>query len=148
MTMKRAIMLLSVFLFATMATFAQAAEGDKILGIWLSENKNGKIQIYKAGNKYFGKLIWGRTMYEADGVTSKKDTKNSDESMRNRNLKDMVILTNMEYDDGEWTDGKVYDPEKGKTYSCTMKLNGNQLNLRGYVGVSLLGRTSVWTRVQ
>ena len=148
MSMKSATMLLTVFLCATMATFAQAAEGDKILGVWLSENKNGKIQIYKAGNKYFGKLIWGKTMYEADGVTSRKDTKNSDASLRNRNLKDLVILTNMEYDDGEWEDGKVYDPEKGKTYSCTMKLNGNQLNLRGYVGVSLLGRTSVWTRVQ
>jgi uncharacterized protein (DUF2147 family) len=148
MSMKRATMLLTVFLFATTATFAQAAEGDKILGVWLSENKNGKIQIYKAGNKYFGKLIWGKTMYEADGVTSRKDTKNSDASLRNRNLKDLVILTDMEYDDGEWEDGKVYDPEKGKTYSCTMKLNGNQLNLRGYVGVSLLGRTSVWTRVQ
>lgn len=148
MSMKRGIMLLTVFLCATMATFAQAAEGDKILGIWLSENKNGKIQIYKAGDKYFGKLIWGKTMFEADGVTSRKDTKNSDASLRNRNLKDLVILTNMEYDDGEWTDGKVYDPEKGKTYSCTMKLNGNQLNLRGYVGVSLLGRTSVWTRIQ
>lgn len=148
MSMKSATMLLTVFLCATMATFAQAAEGDKILGVWLSENKNGKIQIYKAGNKYFGKLIWGKTMYEADGVTSRKDTKNSDASLRNRNLKDLVILTNMEYDDGEWEDGKVYDPEKGKTYSCTMKLNGNRLNLRGYVGVSLLGRTSVWTRVQ
>lgn len=148
MSMKRGIMLLTVFLCATMATFAQAAEGDKILGIWLSENKNGKIQIYKAGDKYFGKLIWGKTMFEADGVTSRKDTKNSDASLRNRNLKDLVILSNMDYDDGEWTDGKVYDPEKGKTYSCTMKLNGNQLNLRGYVGVSLLGRTSVWTRIQ
>lgn len=148
MIMKRGIMLLTAFLIASMATFAQASEGDKILGIWLSENKNGKIQIYKAGDKYFGKLIWGKNMYEADGVTSKKDTKNSDASQRNRNLKDLVILTNMEYDDGEWTDGKVYDPEKGKTYSCTMKLNGNRLNLRGYVGVSLLGRTSVWTRVQ
>lgn len=148
MSMKSVTMLLTVFLCATMATFAQAAEGDKILGIWLSENKNGKIQIYKAGDKYFGKLIWGKTMYEADGVTSRKDTKNSDASLRNRNLKDLVILTNMEYDDGEWEDGKVYDPEKGKTYSCTMKLNGNQLSLRGYVGVSLLGRTSVWTRIQ
>ena len=120
---------------------------DRILGVWLSEEKDGKIEIYKSGNKYLGKLIWGKTIFEADGITSKKDTKNTDEKLRTRNLKDLVMLTDFVYEDGEWTDGKIYDPKSGKTYSSTMKLQGNTLSLRGYVGISLLGRTSVWTRV-
>ncbi len=89
----------------------------------------------------------GKTIFEADGVTSKKDTKNTDEKLRTRNLKDLVMLTDFVYEDGEWTDGKIYDPKSGKTYSSTIKLQGNTLSLRGYVGISLLGRTSVWTRV-
>jgi uncharacterized protein (DUF2147 family) len=45
-----------------------------------------------------------------------------------------------------WEDGKIYDPKNGKTYSCKMTLEGNELKVRGYVGFSLLGRTTVWTR--
>ncbi len=123
-------------------------EGDKVLGVWLSEEKDGKVEIYKAGNKYMGKLIWSNKMYEADGVTSKKDLKNAEEKLRNRNLKDLLLLTDFIFEDGAWTEGKIYDPKSGKTYSSTMKLQGNTLNIRGYVGISLLGRTTVWTRVK
>ncbi|MBD1384319.1 DUF2147 domain-containing protein [Mucilaginibacter rigui] len=52
---------------------AQTPEADKILGVWLSEDKTGKIDVYKVNGKYFGKLIWGKTIYEADGTTSRKD---------------------------------------------------------------------------
>jgi hypothetical protein len=45
-----------------------------------------------------------------------------------------------------WSQGKIYDPKNGKTYSCKMTLEGNELKVRGYVGFSLLGRTTVWTR--
>ena len=121
-------------------------EGDKVLGIWLSEEKDGKVEIFKAGNKYMGKLIWSNKMYEVDGVTSKKDLKNAEEKLRTRNLKDLLLLTDFVFEDGEWTDGKIYDPKSGKTYSSTMKLQGATLNIRGYVGISLLGRTTIWTR--
>lgn len=127
---------------------AQTAAGDKILGIWMSEKKNGKIEVYRSGNKYYGKLIWGDKMYEADGKTSRKDVKNTDAGQRSRNLKDLVLMTDMSFDDGEWSGGKIYDPESGKTYSCNMKLDGMTLNIRGYIGISLFGRSSVWTRVQ
>jgi uncharacterized protein (DUF2147 family) len=127
---------------------SQSLAGDKILGTWMSEKKNGKIEVYRSGNKYYGKLVWGDKMYEADGKTSKKDVKNADAGQRSRNLKDLVLLTDMSFDDGEWSGGKIYDPESGKTYSCNMKLDGLKLNIRGYIGLSLFGRTSVWTRAQ
>jgi uncharacterized protein (DUF2147 family) len=147
--MKKVIYVFVLTFFFCLKMQAQViTEGDKVLGVWLSEEKDGKVEIYKAGNKYMGKLIWSNKMYEADGVTSKKDLKNAEEKLRNRNLKDLLLLTEFIFEDGAWTDGKIYDPKSGKTYSSTMKLEGNTLNIRGYVGISLLGRTTVWTRVK
>ena len=147
--MKKVIYVFVLAFFFCIKMQAQViTEGDKVLGVWLSEEKDGKVEIYKAGNKYMGKLIWSNKMYEADGVTSKKDLKNAEEKLRNRNLKDLLLLTDFIFEDGAWTEGKIYDPKSGKTYSSTMKLQGNTLNIRGYVGISLLGRTTVWTRVK
>lgn len=144
--MKQFLLLAMITVFSTMA--ARSQQSDQVLGQWLSEEKDGKIEIYKTGDKYFGKLVWASKMYEADGKTSRKDEKNNDAGLRNRNLKDLVILTNFIYDDGVYIDGKIYDPKSGKTYSCKMTLDGDVLNIRGYVGFSLFGRTTVWTRVK
>ncbi|WP_440134950.1 DUF2147 domain-containing protein [Chitinophaga sancti] len=143
--MKRIAFLLITLLFSTQVLLAQ----DKILGNWLSEEKDGRIEIYKTGDKYSGKLIWGKDLVEADGKTPRKDrtdTKNNDPKLRSRPLLGLVLLTNFTYKDGEWSGGKIYDPKSGKTYSCTMKLKGEKLEIRGYVGISMFGRTTVWTR--
>lgn len=143
--MKRIAFLLITLLFSTHVLLAQ----DKILGNWLSEEKDGRIEIYKTGDKYFGKLVWGKDLVEADGKTPVKgrtDTKNSDPNLRSRPILGLVLLTNFTYKDGEWSGGKIYDPKSGKTYSCTMKLKGDKLEIRGYVGISMFGRTTVWTR--
>lgn len=87
-------------------------------------------------------------MYGADGKTPNKDVKNPNPSLRTRNHKDLVLLTNFVYDDGKYTDGKVYDTESGTTYSCVMKLKDNTLFIKGYVGTPWLGKTTEWTRVQ
>jgi uncharacterized protein (DUF2147 family) len=146
--MKKLRMIFLLCLLAATKTVAQTPEADKILGVWLSEDKTGKIDVYKANGKYFGKLIWGKTMYEPDGTTSRKDVKNKDEKLRVRNLKDLVMLYDFSYRDEAWDGGQIYDPYSGKTYSCTLKLKDGKLNIRGYVGVSLFGRTSVWERAK
>ena len=143
--MKQLLILIISTMFALAARSQQA---DQVLGQWLSEDKDGKIEVYKAGDKYFGKLIWASRMYEADGKTPRKDEKNSDPALRSRNLKDLVLLSNFIYDDGVYTDGKIYDPKSGKTYSCKMTMAGEKLNIRGYVGLAILGRTTVWTRAK
>jgi len=78
--------------FCLTKAFAQTPEADKILGVWLSEDKTGKIDIYKSDRKYFGKLIWGKTIYEPNGTTSRKDVDNKTEKLRFRNLKDLNIF--------------------------------------------------------
>ena len=147
--MKKILYGVIAILFSIPVVSAQSTnKADDIIGIWLSEEKNGKIEIYKSGYKYYGKLIWGKTMFEADGRTSKKDVKNSDINLRTRKLKDLIILTNFVFEDNVWSGGKIYDPQAGKLYSCTMKLKANTLNIRGYVGISLFGRSSQWTRIK
>lgn len=129
-------------------SFGQNAVADKILGTWLSETKEGKIEIYRVGNKYYGKLVWSKNMYAADGKTSNKDLNNEDKKLRNRDLKNLVLLNNLVFDEDEYNGGTIYDPKNGSTYKCYMTLNGDKLNIRGYIGISLIGRTSVWTRVK
>jgi uncharacterized protein (DUF2147 family) len=123
------------------------ANADAILGTWINEEKEGRIEIYKTGNQYAGRIVWLKEPNEPDG-TPKKDKKNSSESLRKRNILNLVILSGFTYEDGRWTGGEIYDPKSGKTYSCNMKLKSGKLEIRGYIGVSLFGRTTTWTRYQ
>jgi uncharacterized protein (DUF2147 family) len=120
---------------------------DAILGAWINEEKEGRIEIYKSGNQYAGRIVWLKEPNEPDG-TPKKDKKNSSESLRKRNILNLVILSGFKYEDGRWTGGEIYDPKSGKTYSCNMKLKANKLEIRGYIGLSVFGRTTTWTRYQ
>jgi len=126
-------------------TEAIAQYSESIVGTWLSSDKDGKIEIYKKGDKYYGKLVWLKEPNEADG-TPKVDDENPDASKRNVPLKGLVIVNNFEFEDGFWQNGTVYDPTNGKTYKGEMWMDGkNTLRLRGYV--SFLHRTESWTRV-
>lgn len=145
-TMKKVIM--AMLLLAALPGLSRAQQADAVVGTWLNEEKDAKVQIYRSGNEYAGKLVWIARQFEDDGKTPRKDSKNADPKLRNRGLMNLVILTNFKYDDGEWTGGKIYDPKSGKTYSSKMKLDGRQLNIRGYVGVSMFGRTTVWTKAE
>lgn len=118
-------------------------KADDILGTWLSADKDGKIKIFKQGDKYYGKVIWGK-----DGT--RIDTKNPDPKLRTQKIIGSTILKDFVFDgDDTWEEGTIYDPNNGKTYSSLMKLdNANTLNLRGYIGLSFIGRSTTWTRVK
>ncbi len=142
--MRKATGYLTIFLSIVLLQFfyinnVQAQKADDIIGQYYTPKKDGKIQLYKVGNHYVGKLIWGKS--------NRKDFKNPNAALRSRDLIGMVFLTNFVYDDGEYKDGKIYDPQSGKTYSSKMWLSNGNLKVRGFVGVSLLGRTEVFTRI-
>lgn len=123
---------------------------DAVVGTWLNGTKRGHIQIHKQGDKYFGKVVW---LIEPNDPMTKKpkvDKNNPDAKLQSRPLMNMDIMTNFEFDGGNvWDEGKIYNPEDGKTYSCKMTLkNPNTLDVRGYVGISLIGKTQVWTRIK
>ena len=144
--MKTLLISASLLLFSGKSAFSQKA--DDIVGEWFNAEKDGKIQIYKSGNRYFGKLNWGKNIYESDGKTLRKDIHNSDATLKGRTLLNMLILESYEFQKGEWRNGKVYDPRSGKTYDGILKLNGDKLEIRGFVKIEAFGKTTVWTRAQ
>ncbi|MFW5886802.1 MAG: DUF2147 domain-containing protein [Bacteroidota bacterium] len=123
---------------------------SSITGTWLTEEGDGKIQIYQKNNKYHGKIIW---LKEPMNPTTKKpqtDSKNPNEELRNRQVIGLVVLKNLKYNPGEkkWEEGTIYDPKTGSSYKCTIELKDkNTLNVRGYIGFSLVGRTTTWKKV-
>lgn len=125
-----------------------AQKKDDILGKWLNPTGEGQVEIYKRGDKFFGKLAWIKEPNDQDGKP-KTDEKNPTESLRNKPVLGLEILKNFIFDDGNWIDGTIYDPKSGKTYSCKLTLKDNNLlNVRGFIGVSLIGRTEVFKRVK
>ncbi len=143
-----------LFAIATMAIFMSAAfpqqdkGGDAILGVWLSGSGKGKIKIYKdKDNKYQGKLVWLKEPKYPDG-TIKVDKNNPDPTKAKNPLLGLQNLRNFVYEgENKWIDGQIYDPENGNDYSCKMELiDENTLEVRGFIGISLFGRTDVWKR--
>jgi uncharacterized protein (DUF2147 family) len=80
----------------------------------------------------------------------KTDTPNPDPKLRSRPRLGMVFMQGFTYeDDNKWDNGKIYDPESGKTYSCYMKMeSANTMEVKGYIGFSLIGKSQTWTRVK
>lgn len=139
MNIKRTLMTFCA-LIMTISLYAQSA--DPIVGKWQNPSGEGKIEIYKKNDKFYGKLFWVK---DAD----KKDVNNPKENLRSRRIQGLEILTNFTKSGKSYEDGQIYDPKSGKTYSCKMTLKGtNQLDIRGYVGVSFLGRTETWKRIE
>lgn len=136
--------------FAVLMSFAARAQSaDAITGIWWNAEKTAKIQVYEQNGKYFGKIVHLETPNDEQG-NPKTDIKNPNEKLRTRPRLGLVILEDLAYEgNGEYEDGEIYDPESGKTYSANAELVGeDKLDLRGYIGFSLIGRTSTWTRAQ
>ncbi len=137
-TIKYFLLPIIALLFASINVTAQTA--DKIIGKYWSPKKDGKVEIYKVGDKYFGKIIWGNK--------PSKDTKNPKPELRTREVIGIVFLTNFKYKDEQYQDGEIYDPLSGKTYSCKMWLENQNLKVRGFIGISILGRTETFERVK
>ncbi len=134
----------------SMQLMAQDYKADDLLGTWLNEDKDGHVKIYKENGKYYGKLIWLKNPIDDETGKAKLDKHNDDEELQKRPLQDLMLLTDFVYDeDGEWDDGEIYDPKSGNTYSCYIKMESmDKIKVRGYIGISLIGRTTYWTRVK
>ncbi len=144
------IMMVSLGFIMHGNVFAQSAKADDIKGIWLNEDKDARMEIYKTGNKFFGKIVWLKTPIDPDTGKPKVDKNNPDPKKRNTPTLGLLIIKDFNFAGGEWTDGTIYDPKSGKTYKCVMKMpEKNVLDVRGYVGASWmgLGRTTTWSRV-
>jgi uncharacterized protein (DUF2147 family) len=146
MNWSKKFLLVALLLCATL-TLALAKNPDAILGVWKNGEGTGMVQIYKKGDKYFGRVVWLKVANNPDG-TPRTDVNNPEEKLRKRPLRGLENLREFTYaGDNVWEGGRVYDPKTGNDYSCEMKLiDENTLEVRGFIGVSLFGRTDVWKR--
>lgn len=144
----RSMLVLALMIAAlSMASLARAQAPDDILGIWETEDGGLKFEMFDAGSEYQARLLYGQYVMEPDNVTFMKDTKNPDEALRSRSLKHVTVLRGLTWQNGEWVGGSFYSPRDGTTYSCNAKVVDGQLHMRGFIGISLLGRTIVLRRV-
>ncbi len=142
------VFLVLPFVFLMLGSKAVMAQTDRIEGLWYNAEKTAKIQVYKAkDDKFYGKIVWLQEP-NRDGKP-KLDMYNSDESKRNQPEMGLLVLKGFKKDgDILYDDGTVYDPKNGKTYSCKVTYKTDHLDIRGYVGISLLGRTTTWTKAE
>ncbi|MFN3529469.1 MAG: DUF2147 domain-containing protein [Bacteroidia bacterium] len=151
--MKKTLALLLAFGFAftvhSNRLQSQDAEGDLLVGVWEPSHGKARVKIDKIADKYYGKIVWLKEPNDPDTGQPKLDKNNPDESLRQVPLKGYRILKDFTYaGKQEWTEGTIYDPENGNTYSCIIKAkDDNTLDIRGYIGVKTFGRTDVWKRV-
>ena len=134
-------LLILILLFSSVTIFSQNA--DVIIGTYMTDKNDGMVEISKKGTKYFGKITWTKTQ-------GKLDLNNPDAKQKGDVLAGKEILKNFEFNGKDlWQNGTIYDPKNGKTYSCKISRDekGN-LNVRGFIGVSLLGRTAFWVKVK
>ena len=135
----------SLFLLTSILSFGQEVnKADKILGVYQTQNKDAKIQFYKKGDKYYGKVIWISQPKDADGNPI-LDRHNPNKTLRKNSVLNLITIRNLSYEDGEWVGGTIYDPKNGKTYDCILWLENGKLKVRGYVG--WFYDTKTWTKV-
>ena len=127
----------------------QASAADKVLGRWVSKAQDSQTEIFKSGNTYYGTLLagWGNDLYEKDGKTLRKDTKNPNVALRGQPLLNAVIISGLVYEDGSYKRGTYYDGRTGRTYCCTMRLRDEDLEISIYWKLPLFGLTKKWTRL-
>lgn len=117
---------------------------QEIPGIWWTPEKDGKLEFFlDSTGALAGRLIAKPTKGAAD-----LDSRNPEARLRSRRVLGAVIFSGFHQEaKNKWVDGKVYDPQSGATYDAKLWLEGDKLMLRGFLGLSLFGRTETMERV-
>lgn len=129
--------------------------GDTILGTWQTADNRGMIEIFACNQKTCGRIVsLSEPLYPAHdsrGMAGKPrvDRNNPDSALRQRPVMGLVLLQDFTYSGNRcWKSGTIYDPESGNTYKGQLTLeSADQLKVRGYIGIPLFGRTTVWRRI-
>ena len=130
--MKKVIMSL-VLTMMSVAGYTQS-----VVGKWITEGGDSQVEIYQSGDKLEGKIVW---LKKGDGQL---DVHNPDKKLQSRKLIGVNLLTGLTKKGDKWEGGKIYNPKNGKTYKCSIWLDGNNLKVRGYV--AMFYETQTWTR--
>ena len=133
-----------IFMLAPLA----AVYAQDVVGKWKLEDGSAIVEVYQEGDVFNGKIVWLKNPTEADGSPA-VDSNNPDAKLRSRQLIGLNMLSGLKQKGGEYSGGSIYDPGNGKTYNCSMKVEGDTLKVRGSLDKrGLLGRTMDWFRVK
>lgn len=104
----------------------------------------GEVRIFEQNGHWFGEVA---RVYDSKDAQSRCDACKDDR--KGKPVLGLTILRNMTLADGEYSGGEILDPDTGKVYRCKFRLvdGGEKLEIRGFLGISLLGRTQTWVRV-
>ena len=142
--MKKVFFICAIFLLSLLA------HAQSPIGTWKTiDDKSGKEKSYvKIYETKTGKLQGDVVKILTPGREDAKCTK-CEGSNKNIPIKGMTLMWGLKKEDNEWTGGHIIDPSNGNQYKCIIRLKDkNTLEVRGYLGVSLLGRTQIWERVE
>lgn len=135
------------------STTAFAAVPGTVTGVWKTEGGDSQLELFKCADKMCGKIVWlkvPRYIDCNDGPLGaiKVDRKCPDTSLRRRPILGLQVMKGLTATGrNQWENGTCYDPETGKSYKCKMRLTApGRLELRGYIGISLIGRNFALTR--
>lgn len=140
-----AILMVAMLLTSSLAQ----ASGPTPLGLWWAEGGTAKVRIEHCGDVLCGRVEWLHAPLGRDGCRL-RDEHNPSARLRERAVEGLRILSDLQLGDDRrtWKGGNIYDPGSGRTYSCTLEMvDKDTLEIRGYVGIPLLGRTTAWHRV-
>ena len=127
-----------VIISLVLALVSVAGYAQSVIGKWVTEGDESQVEIYQSGDKLNGKIVW---LKAGEG---KLDSKNPDKNLQSRKLGGTNILTGLTKKKDKWEGGKIYNPKNGKTYKCSIWLDGNELKVRGYL--AMFYETQTWTR--
>jgi uncharacterized protein (DUF2147 family) len=132
--------------WSLLASAGMANEMDSPLGNWKTiSDKTGKvesvIQIYQEGSEFKAKIV---SVFDAPEPNCTK----CHGDLKDKPLVGLVIMKGLKQDGSEWNGGRIVDPNDGEEYKVKMELadSGHKLKVRGFIGISLFGRTQTWVR--
>jgi uncharacterized protein (DUF2147 family) len=143
--MKKSILFSLVVFF----TISNSIQSQSIIGKWKTvDDETGKaksiVEIYEKSGKIYGKIV--------DILDVEKKNKSCSECSgedKNKPILGLILIKGLRKDGSEYTDGQILDPKSGKLYNCLISLQTNdQLKVRGYIGISMFGRTQYWFRIK
>lgn len=120
------------------------------LGVWTDEQGETQVELFRCGEQLCGRIVQLAHPTDVEGKP-RLDVHNPDPKRRSQPHLGLTIIQDLHYnaDDNRWDGGQIYDPDNGRTYSCYVRaLNPNQLEVKGYIGFALVGRSQTWKRVR
>ena len=140
------LLFLLAFIIIISTTFSFADDNLNFPGIWFNEEKDAVMEIKNSEGTISGCVVWLKEPTKEG--KPRTDIHNSDSQLRTHPVLGLEILKKFTIkQNGSLGGGTIYDPKSGKTYQCIITFKDqNRLNIRGYIGHPMIGRTALWTR--